>query len=153
MLAAASGPLALPARTAVPESLAEIEGRGPGAPGSAGAELAAGGSEPLRFAAPAGGAAQLVLYLAAVPGPAGLELRGSAALASLLGVPGEIRLGELAGLYGLATLDAPLETTPQPVPEPSALALLALGLGALARVARRRASCHPAGRWSGPPQG
>jgi MYXO-CTERM domain-containing protein len=98
-----------------------------------------------------------VLYLAAVPGPAGLELRGNAALASLLGVPGEIRLGELAGLYELAALEAaleaPLETTPQPVPEPGGVTLLALGLGALARVARRRASCHPAGRWSGPPHG
>jgi hypothetical protein len=134
-----------------PEGLGEVEGRGLGAPGSAAAEIGAGGV-PLRFATPAGGAGELVLYLAAVPATGELTLRGSTAVASLLGIPGEIRLSDHP--TRATPRAAPLEERAfEPVPEPGVLGLTLLGLGMLARLARRRSACQAAGRWSGPPPG
>jgi hypothetical protein len=150
VLVAALGPAA-PGAAETPASVAALEGRGPGAAGSVARELGAGQAA-LRFAAPAGGSAELVLYLAAAPRAGALELRSGAALASLLGVPGEVRLAERRARSRAAEpLALPLETAPEPVPEPGVAVLTALGLGLLARLARRRASCQSAGRWSGPP--
>ena len=129
-----------------PAGLDELEGRGPGPPGSAAAILGAGASA-LRFAAPAGGSASLVVYLASEPG-AGRPWQ-SVALASLLGVPGEVRLDARPARPPLPAVSA----GPEPVPEPSPLALGLGGLLLLGRLARGRASCHPARRWSGPPRG
>ena len=130
-----------------PAGLDELEGRGPGPPGSAAAILGAGASA-LRFAAPAGGSASLVVYLASEAAGAGRPWQ-SVALASLLGVPGEVRLDARAARPPLPAVSA----GPEPVPEPSPLALGLGGLLLLGRLARGRASCHPARRWSGPPRG
>jgi MYXO-CTERM domain-containing protein len=151
LAAAASWEPPPPPSPAAPEGLAQLEGRGLGAPGSAAAELAAGGI-PLRFAAPAGGAGELVLYLASVPDGSALRLRQRTALASLLGVPGEVRLAERPARPA-RNEPASLDVAPQPVPEPAAGALVLLGLGGLARLARRRTACQAAGRWSGRPPG
>ena len=151
ILTAAALARTAPAAASVPDSLAALEGRGPGAVGSVGAELGAAGAA-LRFSAPAGGAAELVLYLGAAPRADGLELRSGAALASLLGVRGEVRLSDLPSRAAREEL-RPVEAAPEAVPEPGVPALTALGLGLLARLARWRAPCHPAGRWSGPPAG
>jgi hypothetical protein len=136
-----------PTGAGAPAGLAELEGRGVGAPGSAAAILGDRGA--LRFATAAGGAASLVLYLAPAPRAPG-EPRESVALASLLGVPGEVRLeapGRAAPPVG-APADA---SAREPVPEPSALALGLGGLLMLGRLARRRGPSYPAARWSGPP--
>jgi hypothetical protein len=144
-----------PRVAAAPAAIEELEGRGPGAPGSAAARLDAD-AEPLRFEAPAGGFASLVIYLAASPRAAGRPV-ASVALSSLLGVPGEVSLAARAPREGphppLPTVAAAPGPGPEPVPEPGALALGLGGLLVLGRLARRRASCHPARRWSGPPRG
>jgi hypothetical protein len=144
-----------PAVSAPPAAIEELEGRGPGAPGSAALRLGADVA-PLRFEAPAGGFARLVVYLASAPRTAGGPA-ASVALASLLGVPGEVSLAARAPRAGGS---APLPSTAEapaaglePVPEPGALALGLGGLLLLGRLARRRGSCHPARRWSGPPRG
>jgi hypothetical protein len=138
-----------PSGPAAPTRLEQLEGRGLGPPGSAAAILGAG-ARPLRFETPAGGAARLVVYLAA--SPEGPGRRGeSVALASLLGVPGEVRLDARAPRPSAPpAVSAP---GPQPIPEPSALGLGLGGLALLGALARGRASCHPARRWSGPPRG
>jgi hypothetical protein len=143
--------LAPPRSPAAPSGLEELEGRGPGPPGSAAAVLGAD-TRALRFAAPAGGSASLVVYLAPQPRGTGRPWQ-SVALASLLGVPGEIRLDARPARAPLEPRPPAAGSGPEPVPEPSPLALGLGGLLLLGRLARGRASCHPARRWSGPPRG
>jgi hypothetical protein len=128
-----------------PASLGELEGRGPAPVGVVAGEVGAG-APVLRFASPAGGRSELVLYVAARPARGSLELADATALASLLGVPGEIRL-EAGRARRARPEPSPLETAPEPVPEPGPWLLLGLGLAGLA------GACHPARRWSGRPRG
>jgi hypothetical protein len=125
--------------------LAALEGRAPGAPGALARELGAGAAV-LRFAAPVGGRAELVVYLAAKPGPGSLALAERVALASLLGVSGEIRLESPGPRAAERPLPA-IEAEPAPVPEPTARSLVLLGLALLG------CGCHPAWPWSGRPRG
>ena len=150
-VAAASLEPAPPLVRAAPEGFAQVEGRGLGAPGSAGLELAQAGA-PLRFAMPGGGASELVLYLAAVNEGGELSIQQSTALASPLGIPGEVRLGDGAAS---PLRDEPLleEAELEQVPEPGSLALSLLGLAMLARLARPGGVRQAGGRWSGPAQG
>lgn len=147
-VAAASLEPAPPLVRGAPEGFAEVEGRGLGAPGSAALELAQAGV-PLRFAMPAGGAGELVLYLAAVSEGGELSLQQRTALASPLGIPGEVQLGDRwmrqrpeETLLEQAELEQ--------VPEPGSLSLSLLGLAMLARLARSGGVRQAGGRWSGP---
>lgn len=147
-VAAASLEPAPPVVRGAPEGFAQVEGRGLGAPGSAALELAQTGV-PLRFAMPGGGTSELVLYLAAVNQGGELALEQRTALASPLGIPGEVQLGD----RGMTLFrDEPLleEAELEQVPEPGSLALSLLGLAMLARLTRSGGVRQAGGRWSGP---
>jgi MYXO-CTERM domain-containing protein len=147
--------LALPApeatgQAAAPPGLEGLEGRGLGLPGAAAGPL---GRAALRFAAPAGGAAELVIYLPGTPARSAGPEAARFALASLLGIPGEVALAGDGALLG-ESLAPSVDAGPEPVAEPASGLLGLLGLAALglAGLARRRGSWHPAAPWSGPPR-